>query len=140
VAKSHQGVQISAEVAKSFAMIQEQIRQLDTLVAEIATASHEQSDGITQVNVAVAHMDKITQSNAAIAEEGAGTAQELNTQAAELTQTVGRLLTLIGGRRVNDLEGLPGSPRLGGRRPIDRSPETSAVSTHKAATATVASR
>jgi methyl-accepting chemotaxis protein len=121
VAKSHQGVQISDEVAKSFAMIQEQIRQLDTLVAEIATASSEQSEGIAQVNVAVSHMDKVTQSNAAIAEEGAATAEELNTQSAQLTETVGHLLTLIGGRRVNDIRGLPGQPQRGGRRPIDHS-------------------
>jgi len=120
VAKSQQGVLISAEVAKSFATIQEQIRNLDRLVAEIATASHEQSEGIAQVNIAVTLMDKVTQSNAASAEEGAASAEELSAQSSDLSQTVGQLLKLIGGRRQNDSKGLPGEPRPGGRRSVDR--------------------
>jgi len=50
-------------------------------VDEIATASEEQSHGITQVNTAVAEMDKVTQSTAANAEESAAAAEELNDQA-----------------------------------------------------------
>ncbi len=121
VNKSQQGTAISADVAKSFATIQEQIRTLDSLVNEIALASKEQSEGIAQVNIAVGEVDKVTQSNAAIAEESASAVVELNGEAESLTQTVGQLLRVIGGRRSNDPIGKAGSPRPGGRRPIDRS-------------------
>ena len=97
VAKSQQGVSISAEVAASFATIQEQIRQLDGVVSEIATASHEQSQGIGQVTTAVAQMDQVTQANAATAEESAAAAEELNAQSAALKESVGRLDQLVVG-------------------------------------------
>jgi methyl-accepting chemotaxis protein len=96
VAKSQQGVQISADVAKSFATIQEQIRQLDTLVAEIANASNEQSQGIGQVTTAVSQMDKVTQANASTAEESAAAPQELNAQALALKDAVVNLQNLVG--------------------------------------------
>ena len=96
VAKSQQGAQISAEVAKSFATIQEQIRHVDTLVAEIATASSEQSQGLSQINTAISQMDKVTQSNAATAEESASASEELNAQAASMKETVGNLQRLVG--------------------------------------------
>jgi methyl-accepting chemotaxis protein len=97
VVKSQQGVNISAEVAKNFGLIQERIRQLDTLVAEIATASQQQSTGITQVNTAVSQMDQVTQSNAGSAEESASAAEELNAQAISLKEIVVNLQQLVGG-------------------------------------------
>jgi methyl-accepting chemotaxis protein len=124
VAKSQHGTAISADVAKSFASIQEQIRTLDGLVNEIAVASKEQSEGIAQVNIAVAEVDKVTQSNAAVAEESASAVIELNREADSLTLTVGRLLSLIGGRRGNDPAGKAGAPKPGGRRAIDRGIQT----------------
>jgi methyl-accepting chemotaxis protein len=124
VAKSQQGSAISADVAKSFATIQEQIRTLDSLVTEIAVASTEQSEGIAQVNIAVAEVDKVTQSNAAVAEESAAAVVELNREAESLTKTVGRLLSLIGGRREKDPLGRAGAPKRDGRRPIDRTLQT----------------
>jgi methyl-accepting chemotaxis protein/carbonic anhydrase len=97
VVKSQQGVNISGEVAKNFATIQERIRQLDVLVAEIATASQQQSTGIVQVNTAVSQMDQVTQSNAGSAEESASAAEELNAQAISLKEIVVNLQQLVGG-------------------------------------------
>ena len=96
VIKSDQGARISAEVAQSFTTIQEQIRQLDQLVGEIATASHEQTQGIGQVTTAVSAMDKITQSNAAGAEETASAAEELSSQSVVMRENVDDLLRLVG--------------------------------------------
>lgn len=96
VARSQQGAQISGEVARSFETIQHQIRNLDTLVAAIATASQEQTQGINQVTTAVSQMDQITQANAASAEETAAASQELNTQAAVLSEAVASLRSVIG--------------------------------------------
>ena len=106
VKKSQQGAQISADVAKSFTEIQSQVRKLDQLVAEIASASTEQSQGIVQVNTAVSRMDKVTQNNAASAEESASASEELNAQAASLQEVVGELQVLVGGP-----SGLPSNGR-----------------------------
>jgi methyl-accepting chemotaxis protein len=97
VNKSRQGTQISADVAKTFGAIQTHVRQLDELVAEIASASNEQSQGISQVNIAVTQMDKVTQSNAASAEESASAAEELNAQAKSLQGAVKELQHLVNG-------------------------------------------
>jgi methyl-accepting chemotaxis protein len=96
VNKSHQGVRISGEARESFDAIQKQVRELDTLISEIAASSAEQSDGIGQVNKAVAHMDKVTQSTAANAEETAAAAEELNAQAVTLHEAVSSLKALAG--------------------------------------------
>lgn len=97
-AKSQQGVQISTEVAKSFATIQSQILQLDQVVGEIANASNEQSQGIGQLNTAVSQMDQITQANAANADESASAAAELSAQAASLDDTFAGLRSLVNGK------------------------------------------
>jgi len=96
VTKSQQGVSLSATVAHSFEEIQAKIRHLDSLVAEIATASSEQSQGIGQVTTAVSQMDKVTQANAGSAEETAAAAAELNNQSALLAAAVGKLRALTG--------------------------------------------
>lgn len=96
VKKSHHGVTISAEVAKTFTEIQTNVLELNNLVNEIASASREQSSGISQVNIAVTQMDKVTQSNAATAEESASAAEELNAQAASLQEAVAELSRIVG--------------------------------------------
>jgi methyl-accepting chemotaxis protein len=68
-----------------------------TLIAEIAAASKEQSQGIDQVNTAVAEMDKVVQNNAANAEESASASEELSSQAQELNAMVSQLVTIVGG-------------------------------------------
>lgn len=96
--KSELGAELSVAVERSFAQIQERIRRLDTVVAEIAEASREQSQGIGETNAAVALMGKVTQGNAAHAEESAAAAEELHAQAAELGRVVGDLGRLVGSR------------------------------------------
>jgi len=96
VTQSQQGVHITAEVAKSFVEIQNRILQLDTLVADIANASNEQSQGISQVTIAVSQMDQVTQANAGSAEETAAAAEELNSQSLTLKDAVGQLQALTG--------------------------------------------
>jgi hypothetical protein len=70
----------------------------DGLVAEIATAAKEQAQGIRQVSLAMAQMDQVTQGNSANAEQSAGAAEELKSQAMSLQSTVEVLRTLAGRR------------------------------------------
>jgi methyl-accepting chemotaxis protein len=91
------GVVISSKVAEALLVIVEKARKVDELVAEIATASQEQNQGISQINTAVSQMDKVTQSNAASAEETAAAAEELSAQSVSLKEIVGQLHQMIGG-------------------------------------------
>ncbi|MFI5337216.1 MAG: methyl-accepting chemotaxis protein, partial [Opitutales bacterium] len=97
VAKSEDGVSISGKVSASLGQIVGKARQIDTLVAEIATASQEQSAGIGQVNQAISQMDHVTQSNASGAEETAAAAEELNSQSQCLEEAVASLQRLVDG-------------------------------------------
>ena len=92
---SENGVQISAKVAVSCGEIVAKARRVDELVAEIAAASIEQSQGIGHVTTAVAEMDKVTQSTAASAEESASAAEELNAQAQSMRESVVTLRKLV---------------------------------------------
>ncbi len=57
-------------------------------MAEITAASQEQSDGIGQVNTAVAQMDDVTQQNAALVEEASAAAESMQEQAQVLIRAV----------------------------------------------------
>ena len=97
ILKSARGAGMCGTVEASLQQIVEKARQMDELVAEIATASSEQSKGIDQVNTAVSEMDKVTQANAGSAEETASASEQLSAQAAELNASVEDLVRLIGG-------------------------------------------
>jgi methyl-accepting chemotaxis protein len=98
VARSENGVRISTKVAMSLTDIVDKARRVDALVAEIAVASKEQSQGIGEVNTAVSKLDKVTQANAASAEESASASEELNAQSAMLQEAVKGLCALVGGK------------------------------------------
>ncbi len=91
------GVAISKEVAVALGEIAERSRKVNDLIAEIAAASSEQSQGIDQINSAVGQMDQVTQSNAANAEESAAASEELSAQAEGMQDMVNELVALVGG-------------------------------------------
>ncbi|MGO8763521.1 MAG: methyl-accepting chemotaxis protein [Limisphaerales bacterium] len=108
IQKSKHGAQISAEVARQFQEITHKARQVDELIAQIATASREQNQGIGQINKAIREMDSVTQTNAANAEESAGVAVELDSQADSLRGIITELTGLLSGKS-------EGAPDGGGR-------------------------
>ncbi len=85
--------EVSALIAENGVVVE----KVTKLANEVATASHEQSQGVGDVNRAVSQMDKVTQTNASGAEETAATAEELNAQAHSLHASVTRLQALVGG-------------------------------------------
>jgi len=95
VMRSEHGVAISDKVAQSFGEIVGKARSVDELVAEIASGSGEQSQGIAQVAVAISKMDRVTQGNATSAQESASAADELSAQAEAMRNSVRNLETLL---------------------------------------------
>jgi methyl-accepting chemotaxis protein len=116
ILKTAQGVQLSQKVATALNEIVIKARQVDELASEVAGASREQTQGITQINSAVGQMDKVTQSNAASAEESAAAAQQLNSQAELMKQAVGELQQLVGGMAAVNQQT--------GRAPVKKAPPT----------------
>ena len=76
------------EAGATMAQVVDSIRQVNTVVAEISSASQEQSTGIAEVGTAITHMDQATQQNAALVEEATAAAQSLQQQAHELAEVV----------------------------------------------------
>jgi methyl-accepting chemotaxis protein len=94
---SDNGVSVSGEVAGILKQIVASTDKATHLISEVSAATEEQSRGIEQVNTAVAQMDKVTQSNAANAEESASASEELSAQARELRGLADVLATVVSG-------------------------------------------
>ncbi len=119
ISTTAQGVTLSERVAKALGEIVQQVRTLDRLVTEVATASKDQSQGVAQINRAVTQVDQVVQTNAASAEEGAAAATELNAQANALRAAVQALQELVGG--ADSPSGAPADEFPSAPPPVDRS-------------------
>lgn len=64
------------------------IQRLGGLMSEISSASREQSQSVNRVTQAVSEVDRSTQQNAALVEQGAASAESLKTQAVLLVESV----------------------------------------------------
>jgi methyl-accepting chemotaxis protein len=90
VQKVDDGSTLVGQTGQALDEIVRSVKRVTDIIAEIAAASQEQSQGIDQVNKAVGQMDQVVQSNAAQTEELSATARLLAGQAAELQKLVGR--------------------------------------------------
>jgi methyl-accepting chemotaxis protein len=116
VKKVGDGSMLVKTTNQAFNEVAQNAAKVGELVGEIAAASNEQAQGIEQVNIAVTEMDKVTQQNAANAEESASASEELNAQAEELKGFVNELAALVGGNGTASQE-RPGTlrrPKTGG--------------------------
>ena len=66
------------------------VKKVTDIVAEIASATQEQSAGIEQVNRAVMQMDQTTQQNAALVEQATAASQAIVDQAVSLNAAIAR--------------------------------------------------
>lgn len=97
VVKNLAGIEATAvKVQQGFDSIFGKVTSLDEVIAEVAAASHEQSQGVGEVARAVGDMDKISQASAANAEENASAAQQLTSRATALRQVVASLQAFLG--------------------------------------------
>ncbi|WP_113632957.1 methyl-accepting chemotaxis protein [Pectobacterium peruviense] len=86
------GVEQASDVGKNMSAMKDAIQQVTDLVNEIAAATEEQSQGISQVHLAVNQMDDVTQQNASLVEEASAASQSLQEQASTLSQLVGQFI------------------------------------------------
>jgi methyl-accepting chemotaxis protein len=86
--KVESGGRLVKEAGKTMVELVLSVDRVATIMADIATASAEQSSGIEQVNRAIVQMDHATQRNSALVEEASGATRSLEDQAARLAQAV----------------------------------------------------
>lgn len=84
VQKTENGVSIANQTAESLKNIYNGVSKVSDLAEEIAAASNEQAEGISQINQGLNQIDQVIQQNPATAEESASAAEQLSSQAAEL--------------------------------------------------------
>ena len=89
VVKVEQGSQLVNQSGQTLDEIVTSVKRVSDIIAEIAAASLEQSAGIEQVNKAIMQMDDVTQQNASLVEETAGTSKAMDEQARSMNDLVG---------------------------------------------------
>jgi methyl-accepting chemotaxis protein len=129
IARVNSGSALAARACAAFTGVTENASRVGELVSGIATASREQAEGIGQVTHAVQCMDSGTQSAAASAEQSAGAAQELSSQAGKMMEYVAELTSLVGTGGGTAAE--PKAATAAIRRPVRTAPRAAAVATSR---------
>ncbi|MFM1822194.1 MAG: hypothetical protein RI967_460 [Planctomycetota bacterium] len=88
--RADRAVSLCGDVDASLRTIVDGTREVNELLAQIASASREQAQGIGQINSGVAELDKVTQQNAGNSEELAAASEQTAAQVASLKQVVGQ--------------------------------------------------
>ncbi len=86
VQKSDNGTRIAESTAEALGGIVSGITRVSDLVAEIAAASNDQTQGISQISIGLNQIDDVTQQNTANAIESASTSEQLAAQAQQMQQ------------------------------------------------------
>jgi methyl-accepting chemotaxis protein len=88
-----QGASLVRSAGDALERIVDASRKVSATVSDISAASAEQANGIDEMSQTVAHMDEMTQQNAALAEESAASATALSTQIQRLNGLVSSFRT-----------------------------------------------
>ena len=97
VGNANNGVEICKEVDKNLSEITESVEKVSGLLSEVDASCQEQTQSIGQISRSMVQMDRITQANAASAEEGASAAEELSAQAEQMKAVVANMMANISG-------------------------------------------
>jgi methyl-accepting chemotaxis protein len=127
------GSDLATKTSQTFVAASSASQKVGGLIAEIASASSEQAQGIEQINRAVSEMDKVVQQNAANAEESASASEELNAQAYQLKDFVLELRSLVKGSGGGEFGGsnASGSKTASKRATVKNSANTMPVPVRK---------
>lgn len=88
VSKVESGSRLVTDAGHTMNEVVNQVKRVNDLMAEITSASREQSLGISQVGMAVAQLDQMTQQNAAMVEQSSAAAISMGDQAQRLVEAV----------------------------------------------------
>lgn len=97
LAKGETGMAVSRKVAADLAGILKRAEEVNEIMTAIARASHEQSQGLTQLNRTVSEIDTVTQNNVTHVASVADAAERLHKQSARVQRVVSELECLCHG-------------------------------------------
>lgn len=86
--KVEAGTKLVNEAGESMQAIMRSNQQVTRLISEISSATHDQSQGFSEVNDAIGHLDGMTAHNAAMVQQSSAAASSLRDQADQLGQLV----------------------------------------------------
>jgi methyl-accepting chemotaxis protein-1 (serine sensor receptor) len=84
--KVRAGTELVDSSGKALSKILTSVREMTTLIKEIANSSREQAEGVQRINAAILNLDGATQQNAAFVEEGSSASRTLKDQAETLSR------------------------------------------------------
>lgn len=87
--QTQEGMNLVEQAGLQIQKMVSDVEEISALLREIGQASSEQSDGISQINNAIAQLDSTTQQNTGLVEESVAAAGSLNEQAINLNRLVG---------------------------------------------------
>jgi methyl-accepting chemotaxis protein len=117
VRKVEDGSVLVTHSGRTLEKIVASVKKVSDIVAEIATASREQSSGIEQVNRAVMQMDELTQQNAALVEQATAASQTMAEQVRGLNEMLARFQVGMGELQADERQATTaGSAALAPRR------------------------
>jgi len=89
VAKTAAGTEVAGRTEAALSRILEGITRVSTISREIAQASGDQAEGLSQISQGLNQIDRVTQQNTATAEQSASAAEELAAQSRQLQEILG---------------------------------------------------
>jgi len=89
IAEVEEGTRLVNQSGKTLQDIMEAVKKVSDIIADIATASLEQTAGLQQVNNVIIQLDEVTQQNAALVEEASAASDSLKEQSQKLKEHVG---------------------------------------------------
>jgi methyl-accepting chemotaxis protein-1 (serine sensor receptor) len=104
VEKVSVGTRLVDQAGATMQEVVSSIQRVTTIMEDITAASAEQSNGIAQVNQAIAEMDDATQRNAALVEQATAATQSMKNQADHLVHVVS-IFKVAGAQMVPHLSG-----------------------------------
>ncbi|MBU0673604.1 MAG: chemotaxis protein [Proteobacteria bacterium] len=93
------GVKLVRETDQSFNLASDKNGKTASVLHEITTASTQQATGISQVSIAINELDRVTQQNAADADQASLIAVDMENESEQLIRNVTTLVELIKGQR-----------------------------------------
>ena len=97
IARSADGMSKANLVAESTRAVSVDATQVNQLVDEVHRCSAEQATGLEQIGRSITALEQVTQRTAALSEEGASEATELNAQSGTLADIAHRLAAIVDG-------------------------------------------
>lgn len=93
VTRVQEGAEVAARAGDTMGSVTKSVAAVNDLIGQIALASDEQSKGISQVTLAIADLDRVTQQNASLVQQVTASAGSLSGRTETLASAISHFKT-----------------------------------------------